>query len=82
MTAALDMSRLPDWPRGMNREAAAAYLGVSDTTLDKWRRQGLISYIPNTKLFDRKKLDATLDDLSGLRNASTAKLHPAGSRYG
>jgi hypothetical protein len=66
----------------MTREIAAAYLCVSTDRLDDMRRDGLIAYIPNTKLFDRKKLDATLDELSGLRNASAPKLQPAGSRHG
>lgn len=83
MPASLEsLSRLPDWPRLMKRETAADYLDVSVWQVDQMRRDGLISYLPNTKLFDRKKLDATLDELSGLRNASTVKLQPAGSRHG
>jgi DNA-binding transcriptional MerR regulator len=70
MSAALDMSKLPDWPRLMDRETAAAYLGVSVWQLDDWRREGLIpEYLPGTKRFDRSAIDRRLDELSGLRNA-------------
>jgi hypothetical protein len=82
MGVEVDMSKLPDWPRGMNRETAAAYLGVSTSTLDSWRKNGLISYLPNTTMFDRRAIDAKLDELSGLRNATQPKLQPRGSRFG
>ena len=75
-----DLSRLPDWPRLMKRETAAAYLDVSTNRLDELRRSGLISYVGHgIKLFDRKKIDASLDELSGLRGPQTVPLRPAGS---
>lgn len=74
-----DLSNLPDWPRLMKRETAAAYLDVSTDRLDDLRRSGLISYVGHgIKLFDRKKIDAALDDLSGLRGARNVRLIPEG----
>lgn len=71
------LHELPDWPRLMSRVTAAKYLDVSEWTVDNLRRAKTISYLPGTKLFDRKALDMKLDELSGLSNATTKK-----SRWG
>lgn len=54
--------------RMLSRVEAAAYCGVSPSTLDKMLKDGLIPsplkvYARN--LFDRHKLDSALDALSG-----------------
>lgn len=58
----------PPAKRMLSRVEAAAYCGVSPSTLDKMLKDGLIPsplkmYARN--LFDRHKLDAALDALSG-----------------
>lgn len=72
MSAAVDMTRLPGWPRLLTRARAAAYLGgVSTDQVDDWRREGLIpGYVPGTKMFDRNAIDRRLDELSGLGKAA------------
>jgi hypothetical protein len=73
-----ELERLPDWPRLMDREVAAAYLGVSVWQVDDWRRENLIpGYVPGTKRFDRHAIDRRFDELSGLR-----KTLPAGRLAG
>lgn len=72
-----DLSELPGWPRLMRRETAAAYLDVSTDRLDEMRRSRLISYVSNViKRFDRKKIDAALDELSGLASSHAGTLPP------
>ena len=58
----------PPAKRMLSRVEAAAYCGVSPSLLDKMQKDGLIPpplkvYARN--LFDRHKLDAALDALSG-----------------
>lgn len=58
----------PPVKRMLSRVEAAAYCGVSPSTLDKMLKDGLIPsplkvYARN--LFDRHKLDAALNALSG-----------------
>ncbi len=64
MSAALDMSRLPDWPRMMSRAVAAAYVGVSENHF--------AAHFPiqpvrlgKRKLYDKSEIDSYLDNLSG-----------------
>jgi excisionase family DNA binding protein len=53
--------------RGLTREEAAAYLGLSPQGFDSWVRAGRIpGPLPGTKRWDRKAIDAALDKLSGL----------------
>lgn len=69
MLSKRDLSNLPDWPRLLSRDDAAAYLGVSAWQIDDWRREGFISdYVTGTKRFDRHAIDKRLDVLSGLRD--------------
>lgn len=54
--------------RMLSRVEAAAYCGVSPSTLDKMLKDGLIPLplkVYARNLFDRHKLDAALDALSG-----------------
>ncbi|MGE0829332.1 MAG: helix-turn-helix transcriptional regulator [Hyphomonadaceae bacterium] len=62
------MSRaaLPWPPRGLNREQAAAYVGVSATTLDKLIEAGKMPRpvkIGGRRVFDRTELDSAFDAL-------------------
>lgn len=56
----------PPWPRGLRREAAAAYIGVGATKFDDWVARGIM---PKPKrqdgvvVWDRLALDAAFDDL-------------------
>jgi hypothetical protein len=68
----VDMSDLPNWPRGLSGEQAAAYVGVSIPTflaeveLGIWpgpRRGGLRG---GRKIWDRVAIDRCYDRLSGL----------------
>lgn len=58
-------------PRGLTREDAAEYCGVTAWTFDDWRRRNLIpDPMPGTKRWDRKALDLALDQLSNIAPAS------------
>ena len=57
----------PIQPRGLSREEAAAYCGLSPESFDEWVKRGLVpGPIPGTRRFDRKALDLALDGASGL----------------
>ena len=60
-------------PRLMTRKTLAQYLDVSPCTIDKMRRAGNLSYIKGHKLFDRKAVDAWLDNVSDLGNAKESE---------
>lgn len=54
-------------PRGLTREEAATYLGLSLPGFDAWvRAKRIPGPIPGTKRWDRKAIDTALDKLSGL----------------
>lgn len=53
-------------PRGLRREMAALYVGVSPSKFDAWVSEGLMPQarrIGGVALWDREALDAALDDL-------------------
>lgn len=58
----------PDWPRGLSRPLAAAYVGVSESTFDKMVRERLM---PKPKLifsrlvWDRVAVDQYFEALPG-----------------
>lgn len=53
--------------RGMTRKRAAAYLDLEPPGFDRWVRDGLLPRpIPGTRRWDKKAIDAALDNLSGL----------------
>lgn len=60
----LPLSSLPDWPRALDREEAAAYLSISPNHLER-----LVPVQPvligARKLWDRAALDAFVSSLSG-----------------
>lgn len=52
-------------PRGLSRQDAAAYLGLSVSAFDQWVEAGrLPGPIPDTHRWDRKAIDLALDKLS------------------
>lgn len=62
-------------PRLITRKEAAAYCGLSVTQFSQWIRDGRISPpIAGTHMFDRHRLDADLDRLSGLEAQSLSPL--------
>lgn len=53
-------------PRGLSREQAASYVGIGTTLFDQMVASGKLpkpARINSRVLWDRKKLDAALDDL-------------------
>lgn len=65
-----DLSRLPDWPRYLAVEEAAAYLSISANTLR--------THVPVTPVriggcvrYDRKKLDEYADGATPSQDAAT-----------
>lgn len=58
-------------PRLMTKSEAAQYCNLSNTQFAQWVADGRISpAIPGTHRFDRVKLDADLDKLSGVETKS------------
>ena len=54
-------------PRGLSREDAAAYCGLSAYGFDQWVRRAIVpGPIPGTQRWDRKAIDLALDRASGL----------------
>lgn len=68
----LDPSRMPDWPRHMTRELAAAYVGVSPSVFDdevqagKWPKAQARGAKGGLATWDRVLLDAASDREAGL----------------
>ena len=60
-------TRIAIEPRGLSREEAAAYCGVTPRGLDNWVKLKIVpGPIAGTHRYDRKALDAALDRRSGL----------------
>lgn len=60
----------PIQPRGLVREDAAAYCGLSPDGFDEWIKRGIVpGPIPGTQRWDRKAIDLALDRASGLESA-------------
>lgn len=58
-----ELARLPDWPRLLDADAAAAYLSIGLTTL---REKGpAAKELGRRRLYDRKDLDRWVDALGG-----------------
>ena len=57
----------PIQPRGLTREAAAAYCGLAPEGFDQWVKRGLVpGPSPGTQRWDRKAIDLALDHASGI----------------
>lgn len=60
-------------PRGLSREVAAAYCGLTPEGFDQWVKRGLVpGPIPGTQRWDCKAIDLALDRASGLESAQAA----------
>lgn len=58
-------------PRGLTREEAAAYCGLTPDGFDHWRRKGQIpGPIPGTRRWDKRKIDVALDLWSNVSTTS------------
>lgn len=58
-------------PRGLSKEAAAEYCGLSLAGFADWvAKKRLPGPIPGTKRWDRKAIDLALDRASGLQSLS------------
>lgn len=63
-------------PRLIGRKEASAYLGIAESTFSMWVASGKIPEpIPGTRKWDKKAIDARLDEISGL--APIAPIAPA-----
>ena len=57
-------------PRGLTREDAAAYCGLTPDGFDDWVKRGVVpGPIPGTQRWDRKAIDLALDRASGLESS-------------
>jgi excisionase family DNA binding protein len=58
---------MPDQPRLIGRKEAAAYLGIAETTFSMWvSSHKMPAPVAGTRRWDKKAIDARLDELSGL----------------
>ncbi len=61
--------KAPIQPRGLTREDAAAYCGLTPEGFDVWVKRGIVpGPIPGTQRWDRKAIDLALDRASGLES--------------
>lgn len=66
----------PHWPRGLSRDLAAKYIGVSLGIFDRAVRDGLMpksKRIYNRILWDRHQLDISFDLLDGVKATTIAR---------
>jgi len=58
---------MTDGPRLIGRKEAAAYLGITPTCFSMWvASHKMPPAIPGTRKWDKKAIDAKLDEISGL----------------
>lgn len=76
MTASLaSLSNLPDWPRWLSPEQAAAYVGVSENRFRLEVEKGVWPEARERggrRVFDRRLLDAASDRISGIESDQPA----------
>lgn len=61
---------MTDAPRLVGRKEAAAYLGIGESTFSMWVVQDKMPpAVPGTRKWDKKAIDARLDEISGLATA-------------
>lgn len=58
-----DMADLPDWPRMLSADQAAAYCGMSDEHLRRHCPVGPLEF-GKRRLYDRRRIDQWLDDMA------------------
>lgn len=58
---------MTDGPRLIGRKEAAAYCGIAESTFSMWvATHKLPTTIPGTRKWDKRAIDAKLDEISGL----------------
>lgn len=58
---------MSEFPRLVGRKEAAAYLGIAESTFSMWvATHKMPPTIPGTRKWDRRAIDAKLDEISGL----------------
>ncbi|MGG6895803.1 helix-turn-helix transcriptional regulator [Rhizobium sp. BR 315] len=58
---------MTDQPRLIGRKEAAAYLGIAESTFSMWvATYKMPQCIPGTRKWDKRAIDAKLDEISGL----------------
>ncbi|MCZ7449611.1 hypothetical protein O8B93_18660 [Agrobacterium rhizogenes] len=61
-------------PRLIGRKEAAAYLGIAESTFSMWvATHKMPPTIPGTRKWDRRAIDARLDEISGLDTGDNAE---------
>lgn len=61
-------------PRLIGRKEAAAYLGIAESTFSMWvATHKMPPPIPGTRKWDRRAIDARLDEISGLDTDDNAE---------
>ena len=55
---------MPEWPRGMTRDLAAVYVGVSPNKFSDMVREGKLPTPLPYGRWDRKQIDAALDRMT------------------
>lgn len=76
MTTAANDNQLPDWPRGLSRILAAAYIGISPTLFDALVKEGRMpkpKHINSRLVWDRRSVDLHFDALEGDRTGANIK---------
>ena len=71
----LPPDHVPAWPRGLNREQAARYIGVGVSKFDEMVRDGRMPKpvsIDARKVWDVRALDSKFDDLAADTTAEAA----------
>lgn len=59
---------MTDSPRLVGRKEAAAYLNIAESTFSMWvTSHKMPPPIPGTRKWDRRAIDAKLDEISGLQ---------------
>jgi predicted DNA-binding transcriptional regulator AlpA len=58
---------MTDGPRLISRKEAAAYCGIAESTFSMWvSTRKMPATIPGTRKWDKRAIDAKLDEISGL----------------
>lgn len=59
---------MTDGPRLIGRKEAAAYLGIAESTFSMWVSTHKMPHaVAGTRKWDKRAIDARLDELSGLK---------------
>ena len=77
--------QVPAWPRGLSEELAAAYIGLSVSSLRSEVRAGRapqpVRITPKRLIYLRDKLDAYLDRIAGIAPPSASGATDAASEW-